>query len=100
MYEKKLFIDPKLNLAKLANALQVKPYLLTKCLSIRYRKKFSTYINEKRINELKTLLKDEKNKNITLLGLAFDVGFNSKASFNRSVKQITGKPPSALKSDW
>jgi AraC-like DNA-binding protein len=46
---------------------------------------------------LKRLLSDEKNKNYTLLALAYEAGFNSKASFNRAVKKLTGKPPGALK---
>jgi len=44
------------------------------------------------------LIKPSKVDKITLLGLAYEAGFNSKASFNRSVKKITGKSPKALKS--
>ncbi|MFK7783035.1 helix-turn-helix domain-containing protein, partial [Psychroserpens sp.] len=59
---------------------------------------FSDFVNSYRIEELKQLINDPKNDNLTLLALAFDVGFNSKASFNRAVKKLTGKPPSDLKS--
>ena len=58
---------------------------------------FNDFINEYRIEELKKLLNDPKNNNFTLLSLAFEAGFNSKASFNRAVKKLTGKSPSALK---
>jgi len=89
--------DPELTLTSLADALGVKSYLLTRCLNMHYNTKFNDYVNSYRINELKRLLEDERNHNLTLLSLAFESGFNSKASFNRAVKKLTGKPPSDLK---
>jgi len=97
MKTQKVYTNPELTLRNLAEQLNIKSYLLTKCLNLKYGKSFNTYINEKRIEELKSLLEKPENKKITLLGLAFEVGFNSKASFNRSVKKITGKSPKALK---
>ncbi|MEM1001447.1 MAG: helix-turn-helix transcriptional regulator [Bacteroidota bacterium] len=97
MEHAKLYKDPELSLNSLAESLNVKPYLLSKCLNLHFDKKFNDYINSYRIEELKSLLQDEKNDNLTLLSLAFEAGFNSKASFNRAVKKITGKSPSELK---
>ncbi|MFY0629867.1 MAG: AraC family transcriptional regulator [Flavobacteriaceae bacterium] len=98
MNEKKLFKDPDLSLLSLSKELGVKSYQTTRCLNLIFEKKFNDYINGLRIEELKTLLQDPKNQKFTLLSLAFEVGFNSKASFNRAVKKLTGKPPSHLKS--
>ncbi len=97
MKEELLYKNPELNLSVLSKQLEVKPYLVTKCLNTIFNKKFNDYINEFRIEEVKRLLNDSKNDNFTLLGLAYDAGFNSKASFNRAVKKITGKSPSSLK---
>ena len=97
MVADKLYRDPELTLAKLSETLQVKSYLLTRCLNLHFGKKFSDYINGLRIDDLKALLKDPKNQKYTLLSLAFEVGFNSKASFNRAVKKATGASPSSLK---
>jgi len=36
-------------------------------------------------------------KNFSLLGIAFECGFNSKASFNRAFKKNTGLTPSEYK---
>lgn len=99
MVNDKIFKNPDLNLSLLSKELGVKSYLITKCLNVVIGKKFNDYINEYRIIELKELLKNPKNKNYTLLSLAFDSGFNSKASFNRAVKKLTGKSPSDLKAD-
>ncbi|MFP2997461.1 helix-turn-helix domain-containing protein [Spongiivirga sp. MCCC 1A20706] len=98
MTQDKLYKDANLNLSTLAERLDTKPYLLTQCLNQLFNKKFSDYVNEYRIEELKLLLGDPSNDQFTLLSLAFEVGFNSKASFNRAVKKITGKSPSSLKS--
>ena len=97
MEKDKIYKNQDLNLNNLSAYLNEKPYLTTKCLNIIFEKKFSDYVNQYRIIELKELLKEPSNKNLTLLALAFDAGFNSKASFNRAVKKLTGNAPSALK---
>ncbi|MEP2936036.1 MAG: helix-turn-helix domain-containing protein [Gilvibacter sp.] len=99
MVKKELYKEATLNLEMLSNAIDVKPYLVTKALSVVKQNKFGDYVNNYRIEALKNLLKDTKNKQYTLLSLAFEAGFNSKASFNRAVKKITGKSPKDLKSD-
>jgi AraC-like DNA-binding protein len=38
-------------------------------------------------------LKSGEQQRQTLLGIAYDCGFNSKATFNRSFKKVTGKTP-------
>lgn len=98
MEEEKAFKNPELSLATLSDSIGVKSYLTTKCLNIIFEKKFNDFVNSYRIEELKTLLADPNNKNYTLLSLALEAGFNSKASFNRAVKKLTGKSPSHLKS--
>lgn len=99
MSEEKLYLNPDLNLTKLAEALEEKSYLVSKSLNVILNKKFNDFVNEYRINALKIALKNPENSKFTLLSLAFEVGFNSKASFNRAVKKITGKPPKDLKSN-
>ena len=97
MEEQQLYKDPELSVKKLADLLDTKSYLITKALNVVLKTKFSDFVNGYRIEAVKTLLSDPKNEQFTLLSLAFDAGFNSKASFNRAVKKITGKSPSALK---
>ncbi len=99
MMEESLYKDPELTLSTLSRKLNQKPYLVTKSLNNILKKKFTDYINELRIEEVKRVLQDPKNNKYTLLSIAYDAGFNSKASFNRAVKKITGKPPSNLKTN-
>ncbi|MCW5518658.1 helix-turn-helix domain-containing protein [Aureitalea sp. L0-47] len=99
MTERKLFKNQDLSVAGLSEAIGVKSYLVTRALTTVFGKKFNDYINELRFIELKSLIENPKNDKYTLLSLAFEAGFNSKASFNRTVKKITGKSPKHLKSD-
>jgi len=99
MKVEKLFKNPELNLNSLAESINVKPYLVTKTLAIEFDSKFSDYVNNLRFEELKILLQNTENDKYTLLSLAFEAGFNSKASFNRTVKRITNKSPKHLRSD-
>ncbi len=50
-------------------------------------------MNEYRVNEFIERIQLPENKHLTLLGIAFDAGFNSKATFNRAFKKFTGKSP-------
>ena len=98
MENEKAYKDPNLTLSTLSKRIDVKSYLTTKCLNTVYKMNFNDFVNSYRIEELKLLLINPINDNFTLLSLAFDVGFNSKASFNRAVKKLTGKSPRHLKS--
>lgn len=97
MESEKVFKDSELSLAKLSELLNVKPYLITQTLNLVLGKKFSDYVNEFRLKEVRRLINSVEHQHFTLLAVANEAGFNSKASFNRIVKKLTGKPPSNLK---
>ncbi|MEM1123568.1 MAG: helix-turn-helix domain-containing protein [Bacteroidota bacterium] len=99
MTENKLYKNPKLTLANLAAHLEVKPHQLTQVLNRNLQKSFSDYINEFRVKEVTQMVNDPAYQHYTLLAVAHESGFNSKASFNRIVKKITGKAPKFLKKD-
>jgi len=56
-----------------------------------FAKNFNDLINEYRIEEVKSKLAAADDS--TLLAVAFDAGFNSKATFNRAFKKFTGLSP-------
>lgn len=97
MKKDKLYTDPDLSLRSLAQEFEVKPYLITESLNQILGKSFKQFINEYRLAEVKEMLASNQFENFTLLGIAYEAGFNSKASFNRVVKQMTGKSPRELK---
>lgn len=94
MQQEKLFTDAELTLNKLAGRLQLSPHQLSQVINQHYRKNFFEFVNTYRVEEVIGMLKSGAVQHSTLLGLALDAGFNSKASFNRYFKKHTGKTPS------
>jgi AraC-like DNA-binding protein len=93
----KIYKDQELSLNSLAKHLDIKPYLISKCLSEVMNKRFNDFINEYRVKEVQTLLENPGNSKYTLLSLSMEAGFNSKSSFNRAIKKQLGISPSDLK---
>ena len=60
---------------------------------------FNEYINQHRIEEVKQRLLDKQYDHLSLVAIAYDCGFNSKATFNRVFKRHTGQSPSQFKSN-
>lgn len=94
MQEEHPYRNPELTLNELAGKIAVHPNHLSQVINTREQKNFYDYINFHRVQALLILLQDPKNKQFTLLHLAFECGFNSKASFNRNFKKVTGYTPS------
>jgi len=98
MSSQKPYLNPDLSLFKLAESLQLTPHVLSYILNEGIGQNFYTFVNTFRINEAKQLITDPKMTYLNLLGIAFEVGFNSKTSFNTAFKKITGMTPSEFKS--
>ena len=94
MATRKLYTEPELTLSDLATHLDIPPNYLSQIINEREGKNFYDYINTLRIEEFKRLASLPENKKYTILSLAFECGFNSKSSFNRYFKKVTGLPPS------
>lgn len=95
----KLYLEPELNIADVANKLNIHGHQLSKILNTQLQKNFFEFVNDYRIEEFKNLVSNPKNKHISILGLAMDAGFNSKATFNRIFKKSTGITPSKFRED-
>jgi AraC-like DNA-binding protein len=89
----KPYLEPELSLTDLAKQLKTNPTILSKLINEGFGQNFNDFINEHRIRELMGKLKLGEHKKQTLLGLALDCGFNSKATFNRSFKKLTSMSP-------
>lgn len=100
MTEEKLYLNPELNIGDLANMLAIHAHQLSKLINTQLNKNFYEFVNDFRVQEFKTLVANPKNKHISILGLALDAGFNSKASFNRIFKNSTGITPSEFRESF
>lgn len=91
--EEKLYQNPELTLADLAKKLETNVALISKTINQGFQMNFNDFINSYRIEAVKIKFSKDEHKKTTLLGIAFECGFNSKATFNRSFKKNTGKTP-------
>lgn len=91
------YINSNLKLTDLAKLLSISPHHLSQILNERLQQKFSDFVNGYRIDEAKERLLDATDPDITVLEIAYDVGFNNKASFNTAFKKHTGQTPTQFK---
>jgi AraC-like DNA-binding protein len=89
----KLYQNPELTLTDLAKKLETTASVISKTINQGFQMNFNDCINNYRIKAVKKSFADGEDKKSTLLGIAFDSGFNSKATFNRAFKKNTGKTP-------
>jgi AraC-like DNA-binding protein len=90
----KPYTKHEFNLFYLAYALHLSTNHVSQVLNKDMKQNFIEFANQYRQNAAKELMTDPKYRHYTLLGIANEVGFNSKTSFNRSFKKHTGKTPS------
>ena len=93
MESEKIYEDPELSLTQVAKQLKTNPSLLSKIINQGFQLNFNDFINNYRITAVKEKLQAGEQKSQTLLGIAYDCGFNSKATFNRAFKKATGASP-------
>jgi AraC-like DNA-binding protein len=89
----KPYLIPSLTIAELADKLSISSRHLSQVINELLNQNFFDFINGYRINEAKSIFKNPSSKKKTILDILFEVGFNSKASFNRAFKKHTGLSP-------
>lgn len=95
----RFYLDEELSLNSLAKKLGISIHELSKIINTGLRKNFNDFVNEFRIQDVTRKMRDPAYNRITLLGIAYDCGFNSKSTFNRAFKEITGKSPAEYKNE-
>lgn len=93
MEKDKPYLNNNLSIQQLSVITGIPRHYITQVLNEKYGKNFFTFINEYRVKEVIARLSDPKYSNYTLLAIAFDAGFNSKATFNSIFKSHTGMTP-------
>ena len=94
----KPYLDADLTLSQLATKLQISPHLLSRIINEKFGLNFFDFINQYRVDEVKSRMDNPEFENLSLLGIAFDSGFNTKSAFNRVFKKLTELTPSKYKS--
>ncbi len=97
MDQEKPYLDTKLSLPELAQAIGISPNVLSQLINETMGKNFNDLVNHYRLEAFKVKLMDPSESHKTLLALALESGFQSKASFNRVFKNSEGMTPSSYK---
>ncbi|GAA4110962.1 hypothetical protein GCM10022393_08340 [Aquimarina addita] len=98
MNTEKPYLNSELTQKELADQLNISTHYLSEVLNSNFGKNFYSFINLYRVEEAKRSLENDS-ENLTMLAIAYDAGFNSKASFNRVFKDVTGVTPSSYKNE-
>lgn len=85
------YMDPDLNLIQISKQVGVNQRYISDAVAQKFNCNIKTYINQIRIMESKRLL---KKSDLKVSEIAYKVGFNSPANFNRVFKTLTGMSPS------
>jgi len=97
MTTQKPYLNGELTATELAEQLQLSRHRLSLILNEALDQNFYDFINQYRVEEFMNRVNSPENDHLTLLGIAFDAGFNSKTTFNTIFKKATGLTPSQYK---
>ena len=90
---KQVHLDPEFDLSTMAKMLNIHRNKVSKYFSSKGQN-FRSVINQARVQNFIDLVEAGRHQELTILGLAYESGFSSKATFNRVFTEIKGKTPS------
>ena len=93
----KLYLDAKLSIVDVSEKLNIPRQYISEVLNLHMDTNFQDFVNQYRVEAFIERLKNDQKNQFTLLGIATDVGFNSKSSFNAIFKKSKGLTPTAFK---
>jgi len=88
-----LYLNSALNLDMVAQHTALPPKTISAVLNQHVSKSFNEFVNEYRVNAFIRKMQQPGMDNLTIAGIAFECGFNSQATFQRTFKQVTGMSP-------
>ncbi len=94
MEEQKLYRDPNLSLRQLSDAISVAENYISQTLNHCLGKNFFDYVNAYRIEEAAQRIRET---DMTILAITYEVGFNSRSTFNLAFRKHQGTTPSAYR---
>lgn len=97
MLEEKPFLNPALTIQEVAKTIKVPVRDLSLLINHKLEQHFYDFVNAYRIETAMGMLSDETKSKLTILEILYEVGFNSKSSFNTAFKKHTGKTPTGYR---
>jgi AraC-like DNA-binding protein len=93
MKEDAPYMAASLSLDELARQVKISSKELSVLINHIMGLHFFDFVNEYRINHAMQILSDNNQTDLTVLEILYEVGFNSKSSFNTEFKKRTGLTP-------
>ncbi len=97
MDEEEPYLNPSLTIRNLALQMELPMRELSVLINQNLNQHFFDFVNVYRINKAKEVLSNPSKKELTVLEILYDVGFNSKSSFNTAFKKHTGTTPTQFR---
>ncbi|MCL9806830.1 helix-turn-helix transcriptional regulator [Flavobacterium amniphilum] len=95
--ENEPFLEPSLTIQELANQVNIPVRDLSVLINHHINQHFFDFINEYRIQKAMQILKNPSKNKLTVLEILYEVGFNSKSSFNTAFKKYTNQTPTEFR---
>jgi len=97
MEVEKLFLNPRLNIERLSEHMNVPYREVSALINKHFHVNFNEYVNLYRINEAKRLLSDAQFSNVPINEIYAQAGFNSKSAFHRFFSRLVGVSPTEFR---
>jgi AraC-like DNA-binding protein len=94
---KQLYLDPDLSLHNVAQSVKLSDRIVSQVIKLNAEQNFTDFINTKRIEYAKEMLRRTTKAEKNVLEILYDAGFNSKSVFNTQFKKHTGMSPSEFR---
>jgi len=95
--EHKSYLNSELRLDDLAKEMQINRNHLSQAINTQAQQTFWNFLNEFRLEEAKSRLRNSKYSHFTIEAIALDSGFNSVSGFNTIFKKTVGVTPSEFR---
>ena len=97
MVEEKPFLNPSLTIQEVSAAIGIPVRNLSVLINHKLGQHFYDFVNGYRIEHAMEILKNTSKSKVTILEILYEVGFNSKSSFNTAFKKHTGSTPTSYR---
>lgn len=97
MTNKEPYLDASLSVQSLSDQVDIPSRELSILINQELNQHFFDFINSFRIKKAKEILENPAKNKQTILEVLYEVGFNSKSSFNTAFKKHTGNTPTSYR---
>ncbi|GMN09543.1 hypothetical protein MTsPCn9_00010 [Croceitalea sp. MTPC9] len=90
----KVYKENDINLEMIAKKLNTSRHNASQVINEHFNLSFHELVNKYRIEEAKKILIDDQQRNLNIIDVAYEVGYNNKVTFNKAFKKDTNLTPS------